>query len=306
MIENSQVPPMSIMIPTWNNLEMLKLCVKSIKKNSKANHQILIFVNDGSDGTLDWVKQEGFEYYANEKNVGICFALNSLRTLVKTDYIVYANDDMYLLPDWDTAYWQQIKEQKDDFWFFSSVLIQPREGGARSMLNGYNYGTNPQEFQEEKLLKEYKDIPHNDYHGASMPLNICSTHLWDLVGGYSIEFSPGMYSDPDFVAKLWMAGVRNFKVLNSSRVYHFEAVSTQKVKKNCGQAQFLFKWGVNSSSFREAYTFRGKVWGQGNPKSNFWKKMSILKGAFKRFGYFVQGKNTCLFKDNYMTFKNED
>ena len=46
----------SIIIPTYNNLEYLKLCLKSIKKNSKFNHEIIIHVNEGTDGTLDYLK----------------------------------------------------------------------------------------------------------------------------------------------------------------------------------------------------------------------------------------------------------
>ena len=52
-----QKPLFSIIIPTWTNLAFLKLCLKSITKNSTFNHQILIHVNDGSDGTLEWVKK---------------------------------------------------------------------------------------------------------------------------------------------------------------------------------------------------------------------------------------------------------
>ena len=42
----------SIIIPTFNNLDYLKLCLKSIYLNSKFSHEIIIYVNDGSDGTL--------------------------------------------------------------------------------------------------------------------------------------------------------------------------------------------------------------------------------------------------------------
>ena len=70
-----------------------------------------------------------------------------------------------------------------------------------------------------------------------------------MVGGYSIEFSPGMYSDPDFTAKLWLAGVRHFKGISKSRVYHFECKSTGRIKKNNGSAQFLLKYGISSASF---------------------------------------------------------
>ena len=35
----------SIVIPTFNNLEYLKLCVSSIKKNSIFNHEIIVHNN---------------------------------------------------------------------------------------------------------------------------------------------------------------------------------------------------------------------------------------------------------------------
>ena len=62
-------PLFSILIPTWNNLDFLKLCVDSIKKNSTYEHQILIHINEGKDGTLDWVKQEGLEYTYSQNNI---------------------------------------------------------------------------------------------------------------------------------------------------------------------------------------------------------------------------------------------
>ena len=49
-------PLFSILIPSWNNLAFLKLCVASIRKNSTYAHEILIHVNDGSDGTRGIIK----------------------------------------------------------------------------------------------------------------------------------------------------------------------------------------------------------------------------------------------------------
>ena len=53
----------SIVIPSWNNLDYLRLCVASIQKNSKYSHQIIIHVNEGIDGTLEWVKENKFDYF---------------------------------------------------------------------------------------------------------------------------------------------------------------------------------------------------------------------------------------------------
>ena len=47
----------SILIPTYNNLEYLKVCINSIRKNSKFSHQIIVHINEGTDGTLEYVKE---------------------------------------------------------------------------------------------------------------------------------------------------------------------------------------------------------------------------------------------------------
>lgn len=52
-------PIFSILIPSWNNLPYLKCCVESIRKNSTFQHEIVVHVNEGRDGTLEWVRQQG-------------------------------------------------------------------------------------------------------------------------------------------------------------------------------------------------------------------------------------------------------
>ena len=248
----------SILIPSWNNLSFLKLCIESIEKNSAYKHEILIHVNDGSDGTLEWVRQKGYKHTHSEENIGVCYALNGLRPLATTDYIMFMNDDMYVCPGWDTALVEEIKRIGHKMFFLSSTLIQPRPFFCKSVIAPANYGETIESFDEERLLREYATLPHGDWMGATWPPNVVHKDLWDLVGGYSIEFSPGMYSDPDFSAKLWMAGVRIFKGVDRSRVYHFEARSTHRIVKNDGSLQFLRKWGITSGSFIRDILHRGE------------------------------------------------
>ena len=66
----------SVIIPTFNNLEFLKLCLNSLKKNSKYDHEIIVHVNEGSDGTLDFIKKSKIKYTYSDKNEGVCVAFN--------------------------------------------------------------------------------------------------------------------------------------------------------------------------------------------------------------------------------------
>ena len=82
----------SILIPTWNNLAYLQLCVSSLRRHSTHAHQIIVHVNDGSDGTLDWVRAEGIDHTHSRENIGVCFALNAAASLAQTSYIAFFND----------------------------------------------------------------------------------------------------------------------------------------------------------------------------------------------------------------------
>src|SRR5690242_5874116 len=113
----------SILIPTWNNLDFLKLCVDSIRKNSALPFQIIVHVNDGRDGTLDWVKSEGIEHTWSDDNIGICHAVNIAATLARHEYIVYLNDDMYCCPGWDKRLQEKIASLDTDLFLISGTMI---------------------------------------------------------------------------------------------------------------------------------------------------------------------------------------
>lgn len=172
---------------------------------------------------------------------------------------------MYVLPFWDKVLYTEIKSLPNNLFFLSATTIQPNTQSASILVA--DYGDTIETFQEKKLLAEYMDYPMNDWMGATLPPNIVHRDIWDLVGGYSIEYSPGMYSDPDFAAKLYMCGIRFMKGLQASRVYHFETKSTTRIRKNYGQMQFLLKWGMTSSTFRRVFTNKGEDFKPGEIKN---------------------------------------
>ena len=278
-------PLFTILIPTWNNLDFLKLCIKSLKKNSRYKHQIILHINEGSDGTIAWAKKNGFDFSFSKENIGICFALNASSSLAKSEYIVYFNDDMYACPDWDYWLFKEVELQKSDYFFLSSTMIEPLDTNNSCVIAPQNFGDNPNNFDEKKLLDTFRDFKKDDWTGATWPPNLVPKKLWDLVGGYSTEFSPGMYSDPDFSMKLWNVGVRNFKGVSKSRIYHFMSKSTKKLnfKKFDGRKIFFQKWGMSSNVFTTHYLKRGSIWSGSlpEPKINFLSRIKIFLTQIK-------------------------
>ena len=77
----------SILIPTFNNLSYLKFFLNSLKKNSLFKHEVIIHVNDGSDGTLDYVKKNNFKFTHSKENIGLCSSMNKSYKLSSSDFI---------------------------------------------------------------------------------------------------------------------------------------------------------------------------------------------------------------------------
>lgn len=247
----------SIIIPTWNNLSFLKLCIEGIRTNSSYPHQIILHINDGGDGTLAWAKQNQIEFTHSETNIGICLAVNRCSKQAKHDYIVFMNDDMYPLPGWDKILFGEIRQLDSDCFMLSSTMIEPQDTKNKCVIVA-DYGSNAESFEKEKLVREFPSLRKTDWSGSTWPPSVVHKKWWNKVGGYSEEFSPGMSSDDDFAMKMWNAGCRIYKGVGASRVYHFISKSTGRIVKNDGRKQFLQKWGIKQSTFHKYYIMRGE------------------------------------------------
>ncbi len=248
----------SLVIPTWNNIEYLKLCIRSIQSNSHFKHQIIVLINEGNDGTLEWLTdQADIDYIYSPENIGICYGLNICRPLINTQHLLYLNDDMYVLPDWDLHLWNEIESIGHNNFMLSSTMIEPNDTGNNCVIVA-DYGDSLENFKEKELLSNYQEFNKSDWSGSTWPPNLIHVDTWDLVGGMSTEFSPGMYSDPDFTMKLWKADIRLLKGLGLSRVYHFGSKSTSRIRKNKGKKTFIRKWGFTPRLFTDKFLKRGE------------------------------------------------
>ena len=245
----------SILIPTFNNLEYLKLCIKSLKKNSYFNNQIICHVNIGEDGTVDFLKKNNIEYSYTAYNSGICEGINKASKLTKYDYYLYAHDDFYFCPKWDYILFNEVKRIGHNNFYLSGTMMN--QGQIQ-----FDCGNTPSEFNENKFLTEYKNYNFYNFQGSTWAPTLIHKEIWNTVNGFSEEFFPGTGSDPDFNMKLWNIGVRIFKGLNDCKVYHFGSIvlrdKINRLNKNNkfgsrGGKIFLLKWGISIKFFKKFY-----------------------------------------------------
>jgi glycosyltransferase involved in cell wall biosynthesis len=271
----------SIIIPTYNNLDYLKLCLNSIKKNSTYEFEIILHINEGTDGTLKFAQKNEIKYSYSPINNGICIGCNKAVRISKYNLLLYAHDDMYFCPNWDTVLINEVKKIRDENFYLSGIMIN------NGHIHDYSCGENLDDFNEIRLLKDYKSLKFHDFQGSTWAPHLIHKKLWDRVGGFSEEFSPGAGSDPDLNMKLWKAGVRIFKGNSECKVYHFGSVTLRKkgnkiFKKNIGSnanKKFLLKWGISIKFFKKHYLrsdtlYKGPL---DNPKKNIKYFIDLLK-----------------------------
>ncbi len=278
----------SIIIPSYNNLKYLLFTINSIKKNSFFEHEIIIHVNDGSDGTLDYVKNNDLLFTFSKSNIGLCSSVNQASKKASTNYIFYSHDDMFYCKNWDIFLKEELNRFNDNFYYLSGTTVSINNG-----LINHDCGSSPDNFNEDKFNDFIKNDKSEDLQGSHWAPHLIHKELWIKIGGFSEEFNPGDGSDPDLCMKLWLNNVRVFKTISKIKVYHFSSITTRKrnISLNNGTKTFLLKYGFNPKYFRKYYLqgdgfnlYKGKL---NKPKISLGMFLSLIVNKLKYFHFKI-------------------
>jgi len=297
----------SIIIPSLNNLDYLKLCIESIFKNSEYENEIIVHVNLGDDGTINFLKKNKIKYTFTKYNAGICKGMNLAAKKTKYEYLLYAHDDFYFCPSWDKILKNEVDLIGHKNFYLSGTM----------MNNGqikFDCGNSINNFDEEKFLKYYKKYNYYDFQGSTWAPHLIHKDIWDKVGGFSEEFYPGTGSDPDLNMKLWNSGVRIFKGINNFKVYHFGSIVTRRYKNHAtirtesgskGSKIFLLKWGISINFFKKFFlrsndSYSGEL-DEPNKKILYYVNLFLCRINFLYIKYIYNYKNRNSLLNNDIT-----
>lgn len=90
-------------IPSKNNLRYLKPCIKSIQDNSYYPNEILVYVDQDKDGTVEWLETQDVKFIINASDTpkGIGHAYDTMFKEADREYVVAFHADMILGPHAD-------------------------------------------------------------------------------------------------------------------------------------------------------------------------------------------------------------
>jgi GT2 family glycosyltransferase len=230
----------SIVIPTYNNWELTKDCLDSIKNKTEVNHEIIVVDNNSTDETVERLKRASeIKLITNTCNLGFAKASNQGVKIARGSLILFLNNDTIATRNCLSKMVEMMKvEEKagvvgNKLLFPETNLIQHAGVVLNNGKPAHIHYQEPASLPEANVRKEYPAVT-----GA------CLLTLRDLflkMGGFDEKFVNG-YEDVDLCLRVREAG---FRVLYcpDSVVYHYGSVT--EGRHSCEQENldyFLNKW----------------------------------------------------------------
>lgn len=237
-IDTLPQPKVSVIVLTYNNLELTKACLDSLLTQSQyANLEIIVVDNNSSDDTpafiTDWADGHPDRIVIlNADNKGFAEGNNVGLAAASGDYMVILNNDTVVTAGWVKGLLRHLQDNKD------IGIIGP-------ITN--NIGN------EAKVSTRYDKI--EDMHAESVELTRARMGVWfeintlaffcvmfprstyEQVGGLCEEYGLGFFEDDDYCRRVQRSGMRA-ACAEDVFVHHHLSASFNKLGAEKKQALF--------------------------------------------------------------------
>lgn len=228
-------------ISTNNNLEYLKLAVKSIRQNAYYKDMpIIIHAENCNDGTYNWLdskyRKYDLEYYVDQNNdpKGIGGGMNFCVDKVKTEFVNIIHSDMWIAPNQDLELLKLYDDiEPGERLIASSFRIQPK---IFKNDPDYRPGTVFVDVEEfGAYAEDFDSSSFDEWSSEFSTMNdslevvkaggagfFCRVEDYKWIGGNDDLFRPASWEDKDLFIRMLLEGY-TFKMIPQSVVWHFSA-----------------------------------------------------------------------------------
>ena len=236
-------------ISTFNNLEYLKIAVKSVRENSYyKDTPFIIHAENCSDGTDEWLQANAKKYnlqYHIDKNdnpKGIGGGMNFCAERVKTEFINFLHSDFYVTKNWDLELMNIHKKYPNEKLWVNSFRIEPNMFNDKGRPGTHfvpkdAFGAYFNNFDSKGLdeyAAEFIELNDTEIPKGEGVSGLVKKSVWDETGGNDPIFAPTSWDDYDLFWRMLQNAVR-FTMPTKSVVWHFGARGSHRLEENQGQ-----------------------------------------------------------------------
>lgn len=250
-----EVHPLSIVVLSYNIVDILKGCIESIRANNPENaYELVVVDNASTDGAAEWLnEQEDIVLACNTENKGYARGCNQgIKMAAAENDIMLLNNDTIVPPN--AIFWLRMG------------LYERETVGAVGPLTNFA-GNNQMVLQQFETREEYFAlakslcIPQpNPYENKVWLVGfamLIKRRALDDVGLLDSRYEWGNYEDNDYGMKLSAAGYELLLCYNSY-IYHYGSLNMGKDEEKYAhyieenKQKFIEKWGYNISYYSGA------------------------------------------------------
>lgn len=231
-------PRASIVIVTYNNLALTKLCLESVIRNTEyENYEVIVVDNNSKDDTPDYLRalaqqQDKLKIILNTENYGFAKANNQGIAQADGEYLVLLNNDTIVPPGWLSRLLWHLR----DLQVGAVGPVTNFVGNEAKVEVGYRTWVEMEAFAREYIWARWKQIA--DIHMLAMFCLAMRRDVYDRVGPLDERFGIGMFEDDDYSIRIKEKGYRVICAADSF-VHHFGQAAFGKLIES-GQYNAIF------------------------------------------------------------------
>lgn len=202
-------PKVSIIVLTYNNLDLTKACLESIEMYTKyPDWELIIVDNDSHDGTPEFLcefaeTRGNVKVILNDKNLGFAGGNNSGAKAATGEYLIILNNDTYVSHGWLTSLIRHLR--RDD----KLGIVGPV---TNCIGNEAQIPVTYESMQEMQLRALEYTMQHSRkllyVRTVAFFCVALRKSTWDAIGQLDEEFSVGFFEDDDYCRRLEQAGLK--------------------------------------------------------------------------------------------------
>lgn len=240
----------SIIIPTYNGLNLLRRCVEHIRAYTDIPYELIVVDNGSKDGTAEYCVRERIFLISLPSNIGFPAACNLGMKAALGGSLLLLNNDVFVSPRW-LSNMRTALYSREEVGIVGPVTNYA--SGAQQVKVGYN--------DMEGYLREADCRNHSDpsrWREIKRIVGLCylfKREVMDTIGLLDESFSPGHYEDDDYCYRARAAG---YKLLLAGDVLvHHEGSASFRSRYPGGyqdllernRRRFVEKWGFDPQEF---------------------------------------------------------
>jgi GT2 family glycosyltransferase/glycosyltransferase involved in cell wall biosynthesis len=245
------IPRTSIIIVTYNNLALTKLCLESVFRNTEyPNYEIIVVDNNSTDGTPQFLqelneKHDNLVIILNSVNGGFAKANNQGIRLSQGEYLVLLNNDTIVPQGWLSRLLAHISDPEIGL----AGPVTNFAGNEAKIDVSYRTWAEMETFSQDFTWGHHQQIA--DIYMLAMFCVAMRREVYEKVGPLDEQFGIGMFEDDDYSMRVKQLGYRLICAADAF-VHHFGQAAFGKLIRS-GDYHQLFdenrqkyekKWGV--------------------------------------------------------------